>query len=124
MDIMYIEQSPVIHKVDEATRFSAARFLHNVYTMAIWDSILRCWATNYSGTPNRILVDQGSALIKSELFVSLATRSHVDVQSTGTEAHSSLGIGECYHQPLRNTFKNLRLVYPCVEREFLLSSSV
>lgn len=40
--------------------------------MAIWDALLRFWTTIYTGMLNRILVDQGSALGKSEQFESLA----------------------------------------------------
>lgn len=80
---MYIGFAPVLHIVDESTRFSAAQFLPDVTTLTIWDTPLRCWATVYTGLPNRILVDFGSALGKSEPFVSLTARSSVDVQSTG-----------------------------------------
>ena len=55
----------------------------------------------YTGLPNRMLVDQGSAFGKS--FISLGAISNVEVDRTGVEAHLSLGIGERYHQPLRQT---------------------
>ncbi len=83
MDIMYIDSMPVLHIVDEATRFSAAQFLANIGTKAIWDALLRCWATVYTGLPNRILVDQGSQLGKSEPFISLARRSNVNRKLQG-----------------------------------------
>ena len=87
MDIIYIDSMPILHIVDESNRFSAARFLPNVSTKAIWDALLRCWASIYNGLPNRILVDQGRNVGKSEPFVSLAARTNLEVQGTGTEAH-------------------------------------
>eukprot|EP00171_Calliarthron_tuberculosum_P000830 IDg830t1 len=73
---------------------------------------------------NRMLVDQGSALGKGESFASIATRSNVQVDSTGIEAQSSLGICERYHQPLRNTFRKMRIDFPRAPKELLLQLSV
>ena len=60
MDIMILDGEPVLHIVDEATKFSAARFLPNTETKTIWNILLSCWASIYTGLPNKILVDQGS----------------------------------------------------------------
>eukprot|EP00171_Calliarthron_tuberculosum_P023032 IDg23032t1 len=87
---------------------------------AIWDAILKCWATIYTGLPNRMLVDQGSALGKSDTFVSIAARSNVHVESTVIEAHSSLGIGERYHRATRNALRKMRAEYPTAPQELLL----
>lgn len=38
--------------------------------------------------------------------------------------HSSLGAGERYHQPLRATFRKIRLACPKVCKEFLLIMAV
>lgn len=124
MDIMYIDSSPVLHIVDEGTRFAVARFLPDMSTKTVWDTLLSCWASIYTGLPNRILVDQGTNLGKSEPFFSLAARANVEVQSTGTEAHSSLGIGERYHEPVRTTFRKLLLQYPMVRKTLLLQMTV
>ena len=124
MDIMYINSLPVWHILDESTRFSAARFLPNMSTYAVWDALLRCRASICTGLPNRILVDQGSNLGKSEPFISLAARANVEVQGTGIEAHSSLRIGERYHEPILSTFRTMRIDYPNVDKELLLQLAV
>ena len=49
----------------------------------------------YIGLPNLIIVDQGSSF--GNLFINLGAVSSVEVQCTGTEAHSSLGLGEKYN---------------------------
>lgn len=110
MDIVYINNYPILHIVDEGTRYSAAVRLLNQSTSHIWTMIIRCWAGIYTGMPNRIIVDQGTCFGPS--FVRLAEMSGVKVEHTGTESHNSLGIGERYHQPLRNTLRKMFITHP------------
>lgn len=107
MDIMYLEHKPVLHVVDAATRFSAARFLSDVSTTSVWAAFVECWASVYVGLPNRIRVDRGSCF--GDNFYTIAIGANIDVARSGIEAHSSLGIGERYHQPLRNTYRKAKL---------------
>jgi len=67
---MYLDGLPVLHVIDEGTRFSAARFLPNVETKTVWRVFLECWVTIYTGLPQKILVDQGSNF--GPLFASIA----------------------------------------------------
>lgn len=122
MDVMYIDGKPVLHIVDDGTHFGAARFLPDVSTGTIWSTLLKCWSTIYSGLPNRILTEQGTAF--GDSFVYLAAVCNVQVDHTGVEAHSSLGLGERYHQPLRNTFRKLKLDFPSVDNDILLQLSI
>ena len=124
MDIMYIGTSPVLHVVDGETEFSAASFLRTASSDEIWATCLKCWATIYTGLPNRLMVDQGSAFGKSESFISIVNTANFDLQTTGIEAHSILGIGERYHQPLRNTFRKLFDAYPSQDKTLLLQCAV
>lgn len=59
MDIMYLDGKPVLHVVDEGTRFFAARFPDDASTQTIWETFLECRASMYSGLPHTILVDRG-----------------------------------------------------------------
>lgn len=122
MDIIYIERKPILHIVDEGTRFSAARFLPNPSTEAVWQTFLTCWASIYTGLPQKILVDQGSQFGK--ILKTLGALRHIEIEETGTEAHSSLGLGERYHEPVRTTYRKLRLQFPKVDPEVLLRFSV
>lgn len=122
MDIMYLDGNPVLHVVDAETHFSAAQFLPDVSTSTIWSTIMKCWLSVYTRLPNKIRVDQGTAFGPG--IMSLAKASDVNVVRTGIESHSSMGIGERYHAPLRNTFRKLRLTYANVEPSLLLSLSV
>ncbi len=84
--------------------------------------MLKYAATLYTGLPNRILVDQDSNL--GNLFVDVASVSNVKVESTGIEAHGSLGIGERYHKPLRQPFRKIKVEYPQADLELVLQLSV
>lgn len=101
MDIIYIASRPVLHMVEDETKFSAAAFLRN-----------------------RFLVDQGSQLGKSHPFAEIVEIHNVELQATGTEAHSSLGLGERYHQPLHNTYRKLTMDYPKEDADLLLQFAV
>src|SRR6266480_7180158 len=59
VDIMYIDNQPLLHIVDEATRFQAARWLKNVSTKATWDALRLCWIDVYIGPPDMIVTDAG-----------------------------------------------------------------
>lgn len=43
------------------------------------------------------------------VFLAVARGASIDIGKSGIEAHSSLGIGERYHQPLRNTFRKAKI---------------
>ncbi len=81
LDIMYMRNKPVLHIVDEGTRFSAARLLPTVSTKSVWDTILQCWVYIYTGLPIRMLVDQGKAF--SGTFVDIPKSADVAVEATG-----------------------------------------
>ena len=119
LDVMYIDGKRVLHIVDKGTHFSAAQFLSDVSTKTIWKIILHCWATIYTGLPNRVLVDQGSTF--GPLFIYSRVVSNVGVARTGIEAHSSLGLGEGYHQPLRQTYRKIMVEYPSSDPPLVLA---
>ena len=59
IDIMYLDGRPVLHIVDEATRFSSARFLSQETTESVSDAIILCWSSVYIGLPQNIIVGEG-----------------------------------------------------------------
>ena len=122
IDVMYLDGKPALHIMDEGTDLSAARFVKEVSTAAIWATILEYWATISTGLPRKILVDQGSPF--GNLFASIGALSNVDAQRTGIGSQNSLGPGERYRPPLRNTYCKLCIAYPDRDRQLLLSMSV
>lgn len=62
VDMIFISKRPILHVVDEATHFMAARFLRNHSSTEVWNALLRCWSRIYLGPPDYLRVDQGSNL--------------------------------------------------------------
>ena len=104
------------------THFSAPKFLRNVSTSTIWSSLVYCWAAIYTGLPSRIRVDAGKNF--ADRFIDIAKASDIKVDPSSIESHSSLGIDETYQQPLRNTFRKLKLDFPTAGDTTLLAMSV
>lgn len=119
MDIMYLSSSPVLKIVDEGTHFSAACFLKKLSIESVWEGFIRCWSFIYTGLRNRILIDQGSSFWKR--FNHLAKAAIVEVDCTGIEANSILGLAERYHGPLRNIYRKLRIFRQNVNAEKALA---
>ena len=114
---MYLDGRPVLHIVDGARRFSAAGFLTKVNTESIWEAIIMCWSSVYTGLPHCVRVDEGSQFRK--IFAELSAIHDVQVKRSGVQSHHSLGVGERYHKQLRDTYLKLRLDYPKVQRQVL-----
>ena len=70
----------------------------------------------------RALFDQACQFGK--IFLNVATLHDIKVDSTGIEAHSSFGIGEQYHQPLRQTFRNIMADHEMTDRVLALPLAV
>jgi hypothetical protein len=60
IDVMYIDSSPLLHVVDEATRFQAARWLQNMTSQHVWNTLRTCWIDSYLGPPDIIVYDAGT----------------------------------------------------------------
>lgn len=106
VDLFYTEAEPVIHTVDEATRFQAAQWLPNISTRTFWNCIHRCWIDTYLGPPDIIKHDAGTQFTSREFKKSAALLS-ISAESVPVEAHSSIGIVERYHGPLRRAYLTL-----------------
>lgn len=125
VDIMYLNHpaEPVLHLVDEATRYQAARFLKNVSAAHVWESIRAAWIDTYVGPPDIIKTDSGTQFTAGE-FVSLAKSMAISVHQVPTEAHHSIGAVERYHRPLRRAYDIVREHLPHQAKEFSLQMAV
>lgn len=72
--------------------------------------------------PHRILFDQASTF--GEPNANFARISSIEVQLSDVKAHSSLNIGERYHQPFQNTFRKLMVDRPGADNHLTLALSV
>src|SRR5579871_1486997 len=104
VDIMYIDNQPILHVVDEATRFQAARWLKNGSTKATWDALRLCWIDVYIGPPDMIVTDARSNFTSQEFHQHAAVMG-ISTKTVPVEAAWSIGITERYHFVLRRAYK-------------------
>ena len=103
VDVMYIDSNPLLHVVDEGTRFQAARWLQNMTAQHAWDVLRLCWIDVYIGPPEVITHDAGTNFAAQE-FQQYATSMAITTKEVPVEAHHSIGIVERYHAPLRRAY--------------------
>ncbi len=110
INVMYIENSSILHVIDEITRFQAARWLQNISAKHIWDMLRLCWIDVYLNSPNYILHDVDKNFVSRE-FRQFVISMTIIIKSISIETHWSIDIVERYHAELRKTyqviFKNL-----------------
>ena len=103
VDVMYIDGSPVLHVIDERTRFKAARWLRNLSARQTWDTLRSCWVDTYVGLPDFIFHDAGKNFVSKE-FRQHAGAMAIATRSVPVEAHWSIGIVERAHPILRRAY--------------------
>ena len=82
---IYLDAQPVLHLINDATRFCAAKFLPIISTIAILVCILNFWDTVYTGLPYEFVVDQDSQFQKA--FAELSELQDVKAVQTGIQSH-------------------------------------
>ena len=85
---MFIEGKPVLHLIDVASRFNAARLMTHTKSKRVWEAILKYWIMVYTGLPHTIMTDMGTQLRIS--LVKIAALHDIDMDTSGTEAHYSI----------------------------------
>jgi len=98
-DVMYINQRPVLHVVDEATHFAAATFLRKVSSKDVWKALMKCWIHVYLGPPDYLKLDQGSNFTSKE-FKSFAEAEGIQIMEAPIESPATMSHVERYHGPL------------------------
>ncbi|KAI0993522.1 hypothetical protein K3495_g14662 [Podosphaera aphanis] len=127
---MYIENNgpkPVLHIIDEATRFQAARWLKDISSQTVWNTLRACWIDTYLGPPDIVSHDAGTQFVSNE-FRQLANSMAITTEPVPIEAHNSIGIVERYHLPLRRAYEIIAEELEgsgCgVDREMLLQMAI
>jgi hypothetical protein len=104
IDVMYLNgNKPVLHLIDEATRFSAGRFLRDLSTKTTWEAIRHCWIDTYVGPPDLIVHDAGKNFASQE-FKQNASNMAITTKCVPVEAHWSIGLVERAHASVRRAF--------------------
>jgi hypothetical protein len=103
VDIFYIGGKPVLHVVDEGTRYQAGKWLQNITAKHTWDVLRMCWIDTYLGPPEQIVTDAGKNFASKE-FDQYTTTLGTRIKIVPVEAHNSIGIVERYHGPIRRAY--------------------
>ena len=107
VDVMFLNAKPVLHIIDTATSFQAARFLRNMMAKEVWDNLRLAWIDTYVGPPDTIVTDAGTNLTAAE-FKANARIMAIELEEVPVEAHNSIGKLERYHAPLRQAFNVIK----------------
>ncbi|KAL0943110.1 uncharacterized protein CTRU02_200996 [Colletotrichum truncatum] len=123
-DVMYLEGNrPVLHVVDTATAFNAARFLEDISAKATWEALRLCWIDVYQGPPDWLVTDAGTNFRSTE-FRNAARGMAIEIKEIPIEAHNSIGKVERYHTPLRRAYEIIRAEDPTITPESALQTAV
>ncbi|KID59339.1 Ribonuclease H-like protein, partial [Metarhizium hybridum] len=109
VDIVQIDNKPVLHIVDSATSFQAARFLDTRRQKAkdVWDTLRACWIDSYLGPKDWIVHDAGRNFASAE-FRQYGRMMSIEADEVPVEAHNSIGKVERYHGPLRRAYNIIK----------------
>ena len=122
VDIMYIEGKPILHLVDEATRFQAGQWLKNISAAHVWDQLRLCWIDIYLGHPDFVTADAGKQFMARE-FKQYIAKMGIIVKNTQVEAHHSIGMVERYHGLLRRVYSIITIEIPGIKLDLALQMS-
>ena len=123
IDVQYIDSKPILHVVDEATLYQAARWLDKVSAEEVWKALRLCWIDVYVGPPDMITHDAATNFL-SKNFGYNASLMHISTKSVPVEAEYSMSIVERYHSPLRRAYRIIRAEAPSMDKESALQAAV
>ncbi len=104
IDVMYVENSSILHVIDEATRFQAARWLQSINAKHIWEMLRLCWIDVYLSLSNNILHDADKNFV-SRKFRQFVISMTIIIKAISIKAHWSIDIVERYHAELRRAYQ-------------------
>ena len=123
VDVMYVEGNrPVLHVIDTATSFQAARFLRDISARHTWDTLRLCWIDVYQGLPDWIVTDTGRNFHAAE-FKQSARSMGIEIKEVPVEAHNSIRKVERYHTPLRHAYDIIHAEAPSMSPEVALQAA-
>ena len=119
VDIMYISGKPLLHVVDQATRYQNGRWLRDISAQHTWDMLKACWIDTYLGPPDWITTDAGKNFVSKD-FKHYASQLGSRIKIVPVEAHNSIGMVERYHGPIRRAFQIIATEMPHLDPDMQL----
>lgn len=122
---MFLDGKTALRIIDSATRFSAASFFDSnreTYGQTVdgeWMAFVMTSCTMYTGYPNKLPTDRES-VFSSQRWKQLTDMVGVTLRLSGVKAHSSLGIEERLHEPLRRIYRKIKISHPNMSPKYIL----
>ena len=123
VDLMWLQGNPLLHIVETHTDYQNAVLFKGKSWQDIWNAIVEGWASVYLGYPNPIRADSGSAF-PSKFWKGVTTLQGNNVEISWVESHSSLGVGERSHDPLRQILDKIVSDHPRLDPEIAIRLAV
>ena len=96
MDLKFIDQVPILHMIDHATRYSMSVRLPNKKAITIIEGILNHWIRIFGAPSKYFLSDNGGEFVNNELR-ELADKFNFRIETTAAESCWSNGLVERHH---------------------------
>jgi hypothetical protein len=125
LDIFFLDATPLLHVICRGIRFSATAFLSEKTFASVGRIFLHIWVYAYLGPPHELLVDHGTE-VTSSLFRRRCRETGIHLVFAPVDSHSSLGLVERMHGPVRRIYQKLLMKKTSNEtksRELLLSAA-
>ncbi|KAI9034746.1 Ribonuclease H-like domain, partial [Aspergillus affinis] len=119
VDIMYIDNMPLLYVIDEVTRFQSGRWLKDISAKYTWNILRMCWIDIYLGLPDLITHDAGKNFVSKE-FKTYTRTINISTRSIPIETHNSIGMIERYYGPLRRAYQIITAEIPDIDKEIAL----
>jgi hypothetical protein len=120
VDVMYIENSLILHVVDDATRFQIAKWLQNISAKHIWEMLRLCRIDVYLNLSDHILIDVDKNFA-SRKFRQFAISMTIIIKAVIVEAHWSIEVVKRYHAELRRAYQ---MIFEDLNTESTISKEI
>jgi hypothetical protein len=104
VDVMYIDNSLILHVVDDVTRFQIAKWLQNISAKHIWEMLRLCWIDVYLSLSDHILTDADKNFASRE-FRQFVISMTIIIKAISMKTHWSINVVKRYHAELRRAYQ-------------------
>lgn len=119
---MTLDKKPVLHIVDEATRYQAPRRFPSVSTAELQNSFCLAWIDCYLGPPDANTTDASNALT-SNTFRNNTGLLQTQTKAVLEEASNTMSIFKKYHESVRRAYRIIRSEAPYMSLESALQAT-
>ena len=106
LDIKFIDQVPILHMIDHATRYSMSCRIRNKRAETIVEAVMNHWIRIFGSPSQYFLSDNGGEFVNSEVR-ELCAKFNLKLETTGAEASWSNGLVERHHAMIEDNVRKV-----------------